>query len=331
MTELQPLEPEQAIEMYLTERRTELSPETLDNHRMYLRRFREWCDREGFDNLNNVSGRDLHSFRQHRADKLAQSSLQTQMSALRTFIRFCESIDAVEPGLAEKVLIPPRPGNSRDQKLGPDRAKAILSHLEKYYYASRNHALFLTLWHTGMRMGAAQSLDVQDFDHDRQSLELVHRPDEGTTLKNGTDGERIVALSEDVAGVIGDYVDHKRKDRTDDYGREPLFTTKKGRISKTAIQQVTYKLTRPCTYSGQCPHDYDPDKCEWTGYHSASGCPSSVSPHPIRRGSITFQLTSGPTRAVGDRCDVSNRVLEEHYDRRTEQEKMQQRREILDL
>lgn len=96
-------------------------------------------------------------------------------------------------------------------------------------------------------MGAAQPLDVQDFDRERQSLELVHRPDEGTTLKNGTDGERTIALSEDVAGIVADYADHKRKDRIDNYGRKPLFTTKKGRISKTAIQQVTYKLTRPCT------------------------------------------------------------------------------------
>lgn len=41
-----------------------------------------------------------------------------------------------------------------------------------------------------------------------------------------------------------------------------------------------------------------------------------------------YLLTSGPTRAVSDRCGVSNRVLEEHYDRRDEQEKVQQRREV---
>lgn len=287
MTQLQPLDPAQAIEMYLTERRAELSDDTLYNHEMSLKRFREWCDREGFDNMNNISGRDLHEFRQDRADDLAQSSLQTQISTVRTFIRFCESIDAVEPNLSEKVLVPPRPGNSRDEKLDPDRTDAILSYLEKYEYASRNHALFLTLWHTGMRMGAAQSLDLEDFDREQRSLALVHRPEEGTSLKNAEDGERLVALSEDVAQVIAEYINHKRKDRVDDYGREPLFTTKKGRLSKTTIQTVTYKLTRPCMYSGDCPHDYDPDECEWTGYHTASGCPSSVSPHPIRRGSIT--------------------------------------------
>lgn len=331
MTQLQPLEPEQAVEMYLTERRAELSPATHDNHRYCLRRFVEWCDREGFENMNNISGRDLHGFRQDRADDLAQSSLQTQISTVRTFIDFCGSIDAVETRLSEKVLVPPRPSNSRDEKLTAERADAIFRYLDKYHYASRNHALFLTLWHTGMRMGALQSLDVGDFSRQRQCLEVVHRPEKGTTLKNAEEGERVIALADDVAEVIGDYIDHKRKQREDDSGRKALFTTKKGRISKNTIQQVTYKLTRPCVYSNSCPHDKDIDECDWTGYHGASRCPSSLSPHPIRRGSITWQLTSGPTRAVADRCDVSDRVLEEHYDRRTEQEKMKQRREVLDI
>lgn len=88
-------------------------------------------------------------------------------------------------------------------------------------------------------------------------------PDEDTTLKNAEDGERIVALSEDVAEVLADYVDHKRKDREDDHGREPLLPSEKDRLSKSAIQQITYKLTRPCIYSDECPHDKDPDSRRW--------------------------------------------------------------------
>lgn len=136
MAELQPLDPAQAIDMYLTDRRTELTDQTHDNHRYDLKHFREWCDQGGFDNMNDLGGRDIHEFRQDRAEDLAQSSLQTQMSALRTFIRFCESIDAVDLNLSEKVLVPPRPGNSRDKTLRPEQADAILSHLKKYEYAS---------------------------------------------------------------------------------------------------------------------------------------------------------------------------------------------------
>jgi len=38
---------------------------------MYLWRLRKWRERENSENMNNISGRDLHDFRQSRADDLA--------------------------------------------------------------------------------------------------------------------------------------------------------------------------------------------------------------------------------------------------------------------
>jgi hypothetical protein len=64
---------------------------------------------------------------------------------------------------------------------------------------------------------------------------------------------------------------------------------------------------------------------------SESLCPSSVSPHAIRRGAITHHLNSDvPETAVGDRANVSQGVLEKHYDQRSKRDKMEQRREHLD-
>jgi len=80
-----------------------------------------------------------------------------------------------------------------------------------------------------------------------------------------------------------------------------------------------------------CPHDREVDSCQATDHDDASKCPSSVSPHPIRRGSITHYLNSDvPETAVGDRANVSQDVLERHYDQRTKREKMEQRRQYLD-
>lgn len=39
------------------------------------------------------------------------------------------------------------------------------------------------LWHTGLRIGAAVGLDIDDYNADEQYLALVHRPDEETSLK----------------------------------------------------------------------------------------------------------------------------------------------------
>jgi hypothetical protein len=56
-----------------------------------------------------------------------------------------------------------------------------------------------------------------------------------------------------------------------------------------------------------------------------------VSPHAIRRGSITHFLTEDvPTEVVSDRMNVSRDVLEQHYDRRSEEVKLEQRRGYLE-
>jgi len=55
-----------------------------------------------------------------------------------------------------------------------------------------------------------------------------------------------------------------------------------------------------------------------------------VSPHAVRRGAITHWLArETPDRIVADRADVTTEVLSKHYDRRTEHEKMEQRRQYL--
>jgi hypothetical protein len=64
---------------------------------------------------------------------------------------------------------------------------------------------------------------------------------------------------------------------------------------------------------------------------TASGCPSSRSPHDVRRGSITKHLREGtPREVVVDRMNVSREVLDLHYDERTKREKMRIRREFIE-
>ncbi len=335
-TNLEPITPQEALNLYLQEKQTELSDATIYSHNSRLGHFLRWCDERDIDNLNTLTGRDLHRYKLWRRNEgnLRPATVKTQMDTLRVFIRWCEVVDAVTPDLSTKVQSPSlAPGeNARDVMLDTEQADAVISHLEKYEYASLPHVTLLLLWHTMMRRGAAHALDVEDYDPNEQLLSVTHRPETDTPIKNGHDGERLVALNGWVCQVLDDWIADQRPDVTDDYGREPLLATAQGRVHYGTIQGYVYAYTRPCVYTGECPHDRTLNTCEATvKKQDASKCPSSVSPHAVRRGAITHWLHRDvPPRVVSDRANVSQAVIDEHYDRRTEREKMEQRRQFLD-
>jgi site-specific recombinase XerD len=330
---LEPIAPEAAIDLYLDHRRSEVSEQTLSSHHYRLKPFVQWCEENEIHNLNELTGRDLHAYRVYRRENgdLAPISLQTQLSTLRVFIGFCASIDAVPDGLRSKILLPTVSGNEQasQSKLDHHRADEIIDYLSRYHYASRDHVIFTLLWKTGMRSGTLRSFDLHDYHQEDAALDAVHRPDQDTPLKNGTSGERMIALSERIAQMLDDYIEGPRHDRTDKFGREPLITTTHGRPSTSTIRDTIYRVTRPCIYA-DCPHDRDPESCEATQFDHASKCPSSRSPHEMRSGAITAHLLDDvPMEIVSERMDVSPDVLDRHYDRRTKREQMEQRRKYL--
>lgn len=188
------------------------------------------------------------------------------MSTLRVFLKWAGSIEAVPQNLYDKVMVPRvRPEErQRDETLNAEDAQEILEYLSKYEYASKEHAVMALLWQTGIRVGAAHSLDVDDVSLDENYVQLNHRPDEGTTLKNGKSGQRPVALTPDASEVLAEYIRTHRRDVTDDYGREPLFTTAHGRMHGNTIRRLTYRVTAPCYRGVDCPDcEGDESKCFW--------------------------------------------------------------------
>jgi site-specific recombinase XerD len=326
--DLEPIAPQKAVDLYLAQREDDASERTVQAHRYRLKHFVRWCGQEDLTNLNDLTGRRLYEYRLWRKDDgdLNPVSLRTQLSTLRAFVRFCESIDAVESGTHEEILLPTLDANDdvKDEMLDGERAEKIREYLERFEYASRKHVLFEIFWSTSIRMGTLHSLDLEDFRSDEQALAIRHRPDEGTSLKNGERAERIIALPEHTCEVVSDWISHTRPDVMDDDGRNPLITTEQGRVSQSNIRALVYHVTRPCYYGESCCCD------EQYPYSYASKCEKSRSPHCLRKGSLTHLLKNDvPKQVVSDRADVSPDVLDKHYNKMTEEEKMEQRREYL--
>ena len=242
---LEPIDPETAIELYLADKENDLAEASLEAHEYRLNHLVRWCDEQDITNLNTLTGRQLHEYRLWRRKEgdLSKVAEKTQMDTVRVFIRWLESIDGVEQDLSEKVLSPSitPDENSRDVTLDTERATEVLSYLERYEYATIDHVAIALMWHTMMRVGAVHALDIRDYDAEEQFLEVRHRPDMGTPIKNKGDGERLVALSDQVCSLIDDWLDNQRPEVTDEYDRRPLLPSRQGRAKKATLRDYVYR------------------------------------------------------------------------------------------
>jgi len=332
MTRLDSIRPEKAAEMYLTSREDEMTKKSLRNAASDLKRFQEWCDERSITDMNEIDGRMLAEFRTWRAEQVTLITLKRNLWSIKTFVRFCEQINAVPEGTSEKVVIPDTTDNDEvnDTFIEASDAEAILDYLERFEYASLRHAVFYTLWHTGMRSSSLLALDLEDFHPEENKLCVRHRPTKGTGLKNKERGERDGFLKDEVVTVLEDFVTETRADVLDENGRRPLFATTDTRVARTTVQRMVYTATRPCHIGNECPHDRDVDTCEANSYNLACKCPSSLSPHPLRKRAITHSLNEQlPKDILTDRMDVSREILDKHYNKQSLEEQMEAPREHL--
>ena len=327
------LTPEEAVEDFNRERKNSVSHSTWRNYQYPLNQFTAFCEERELEYIGEVSGYDLKKFKLHRQEAgIKKVTLKNNLSTMRVFFRWCAQAGLVDPELPEMIQLPSLSSNDTvsDEVLEQERVESILNYLYKFEYGTLRHCLFHFMWHTGVRMGTLRAIDLGDYYDGQEYVELHHRPETGTPLKNGYEGEREVSINEEVAEVLDDYISVHRNPLTESSGRKPLFTAEK-RISKTTIRKNLYAVTRPCHISDNCPHDREIENCEATTYSEAGGCPSSMSPHPLRRASISYHLNrEWPKEKVSERANVSVEVLDKHYDARKESAKRRVRKQYVD-
>lgn len=300
------------------------------------RNFIEWLEGQDITQTQDIDGYLVQQWKIKRReeDNVAPATLHNNVKHLRVFIKYLQNSELVDAGLYDRIEVPTISTEQyrSDDIVPKQKMEKLLDYLETYEYASRRHAFVQILWHTACRVSGAVSLDLDDFDPAQGKMTFRNRRHEGTSLKNGIEGQRDVSLNDEIVGVVNDYINGRRHDVTDEYGREPLFTTKNKRMQRQLAYKDFVGLTRPCEYGNTCPHDRAFDDC--TAYkmkRKASKCPSSNGLHAVRRGSITYHLKQGwPAEKLSERADVSVSVLYDHYDARSYEEKRRGRSQFVD-
>ena len=336
MNDLQPKVVDEGCIEYVESRKGELSSSSERNIKSRLKKVVAWADQKGIDTLDEIDRKDLFDPEGNEdiggyleREGLAKSTRNNHLSTVRCFLRWGERAGYVRMGASGIVKPPKLKGDEgvRDTFIEADRAKNIREHLRKFKFATAEHVLYALLWRTGMRIGAAHSLDLDDWYPRDRYLLVEHRPDKGTTLKNAKSGERTIRIfDEDLVDALDQYISVNRPDVTDDHGREPLFATKHGRMHGSTLQSKVYGATS-CRYVGDCPEG---KSCPAYNIEHACKCPISVSPHAMRRSAVTHQLNQDVKQEIlSGRVDMSTDTMDKHYDERKHVKKMEQRAEGL--
>jgi len=318
-----PVSIDEAIEAYLDERQSELSDSSIQNHRYQLKQFRQWAwgagDVHAVDNLDPIG---VSRFRRARSADLNSNTMYNQLSSLRLFLRFCSRMGWCSDELPESIVLPTRSGQSRDSRIDIDRLECLLDELERYRYASRPHVIVTVLASTGMRIGTLRGLDVGDVYLNESWCDVVHRSDTGTPLKNAEQSERELNLHGWVCDVLRSWISDRRPACTESNGREPLVSTGQGRIARSSIRRVVYRVTACGSALNACECSAErPSKCD-----------ESVSPHDIRRTAVSSWLNDGiDVSDVSGRVDSSPGTIRTHYDASSASERRERRRDAFDM
>jgi site-specific recombinase XerD len=323
------LSPREAVERWLGTLRRDLADATVRDYGYRLRQFVQWSEDQGIDSMRELDGWTLDEYQNHRRKRIAAVTLSNELTTLRQFLRYCERIEIAPEDIHEKIE-PPGVEESdevSETKLPADDAQQLLAAFrDGPDRATRHHVTLELLWYTSARMGALRALDVDDFDREARTVMFRHVEKQGTPLKNAQSGERVVGLPDTPADIVAEWIDENRPQSADEWGREPLLATTFGRVSKGTLREWCYFATIPCRFR-ECPHGEAPATCDWNAQNQATHCPSSVSPHPVRSGSMEWQRDQRvPIEVVSDRANASPEVIEKHYDNPDPHRAQQQRR-----
>ncbi|MEW9093965.1 MAG: site-specific tyrosine recombinase/integron integrase [Clostridiaceae bacterium] len=214
---------EEKIQIYLASKRLDgLSPETLKNYNYNLMIFASHLRKP----LSTINAMDLRMYLAVRGKNLKASSLNGQISILKSFFSW----------LHEEEYIPRNPASKLKQTKEPKRLRNPLSEeeielLRQACDSDREKALFEFIYSTGCRLSEVVGVDKSDINWHEKTLRVIGKGNK----------EREVCFSTKAKILLKKYL-KTRKD-----GNEALFVASKyphNRLGGRSIEREVAKIAQ---------------------------------------------------------------------------------------
>jgi integrase/recombinase XerD len=187
---------ENEFALYLAQERG-LAPATIENHRLFVRRFLARYFGNGRLDLSELCAQDIVDFVRQRAT-LQPRRANLMTTALRSFLRYARyramiktDLAAAVPGVANWSL------SSLPKALRPEQVELTLTHCNRQSsMGRRDYAVLLLLARLGLRAGEVASLTLDDIDWEAARI----------TVRGKGRRRSELPLPADVGDAIADYL-----------------------------------------------------------------------------------------------------------------------------
>ncbi|MBD2857816.1 tyrosine recombinase XerC [Spongiibacter sp. KMU-158] len=141
-----------------------LSGHTLSNYRRDLSRFLNFCEQQGISEINKAASGDIRNYVGYlRRQGLAASSIQRQLSALRSFYNYQIRFYGVKANPAAGISAPKR-GRKLPSSLDVDRVQQLMEFKGDAPIDKRDRAIMELFYSSGLRLAELASLNLDDID-----------------------------------------------------------------------------------------------------------------------------------------------------------------------
>jgi site-specific recombinase XerD len=227
------------FERYLRHKgRLNHKPKTLASSFTSVRLFLDFCGKSGKRDLPEIERVDLEAFVEYEQNRgLRISTVRTRLACIIAFLHFLMDQDVI-PGSLLKRGIKLKLPDALPRAMNPAEVRKLLSVIDD----PRDRALMLLLLRTGMRIGEALGLTLNDLDIRDRKVHLF----EGEKNSMG----RVVYLSDDVLLALKLWL--RRRDQNQEFvfygqGHKPVcYSTGRSQfvkyIQKAGLEQKGYTV-----------------------------------------------------------------------------------------
>jgi len=209
------------------------------------------------NNIREVEKKDVEGFvlqldqrkRQNSNEKLSVSFKNDVLSTVKRFVTFLAANEYIMTDIARDIILFPNEKRLPRNILSEKEIKVFFDSIDKKRITGqRDFCIFRLLYHTGLRKGEVEKLNVWDIDLDDGQM-LV----EGKFSK-----KRFIPLAENISKILGEYLKQVRPVLVkNNPGQELMFTTQKGeKFSKNIICLMTKKYAESGSTKDVTAHSF---------------------------------------------------------------------------